>query len=449
MEEEKIGSGRCPYIVRGVWRCCRAIWRRFVYVRRRAPSRKSEDPILSNIPRGAPHFVNSPFFFVNFIGMRACVRLDSGETSEWFPVEQGLRQGCVIAPDLFNIFLAAALTVAFERFSIDKKVVDDFVRIVARGGLTKDAAKRVLWALLYADDAGIVSLSQESLAKMMTAIVEVLAVLAAFGLLVAEKKTETMHMRPPTMKAEAVVFKAAGQRYDQTDTFVYLGGAISSVGDIGPEIKRRIGYAWACLAKYSKPVYDNPYIAVADKVRFLKAEVLEVMLYGCVTWALSPDDFGKLRQAHRGQLLRCLNAYTSTRSAPDYHMLSYQEVLRRASCECIEVTVMKRILLFAGRVARMDEERLPNIVMHGEMVGGKRKPGQPVKRLQQRVAEYCSAFGIDAKSWVQTAQDAPEWYRAVEKGAENVTNAHHAKELFAVLPLEFPWYRSKVARVAC
>ena len=26
-------------------------------------------------------------------GMRACVRLDSGETSEWFAVEQGLRQG--------------------------------------------------------------------------------------------------------------------------------------------------------------------------------------------------------------------------------------------------------------------------------------------------------------------------------------------------------------------
>ena len=70
-------------------------------------------------------------------GMRACVRLDSGETSEWFAVEQGLRQGCVIAPDLFNIFFVAVLTVAFDRFSIDKAVLDDFVRVVARGDLTK------------------------------------------------------------------------------------------------------------------------------------------------------------------------------------------------------------------------------------------------------------------------------------------------------------------------
>ena len=64
-------------------------------------------------------------------GMRAGVRLDSGETSEWFAVEQGLRQGCVIAPDSFNIFFVAVLTVAFDRFSIDKAVLDDFVRVVA------------------------------------------------------------------------------------------------------------------------------------------------------------------------------------------------------------------------------------------------------------------------------------------------------------------------------
>ena len=100
----------------------------------------------------------------------------------------------MIAPDLFNIFFVAVLTMAFDRFSIDKAVLDDFVRVVARGDLTKEAAKRVLWAMLYADDAGIASRSQANLEKMMTVIVEVCA---AFGLIVSEKKTATMHMRPP------------------------------------------------------------------------------------------------------------------------------------------------------------------------------------------------------------------------------------------------------------
>ena len=104
---------------------------------------------------------------------------------------------------------------------------------------------------------------------------------------------------------------------------------------------------------------------IADKVRFPKAEVLEVMLYGCVTWTLSPGDFDKLREAHPGMLPRCLNAYTSTRAAPDYHMLSCLEVLLRTDCECIEATVMKHILHYAGRVARMHDDRLSNIVMRG------------------------------------------------------------------------------------
>ena len=100
-------------------------------------------------------------------------------------------------------------------------------------------------------------------------------------------------------------------------------------------------------------------------------------------------------------------------------------------------------------VARMHNDRLFNIVMRCEMVGEKRKRGQPAKRLEHRVTEYCTAFGIDIKCWVRAAQDAPEWYRKVETGAEvfmsawstkrvNETNARPAKELFAALPFELP-----------
>ena len=47
-------------------------------------------------------------------GMRACVRLDDGECSHMFNVEQGLRQGCVLAPLLFKILFTAVLRVAVK-----------------------------------------------------------------------------------------------------------------------------------------------------------------------------------------------------------------------------------------------------------------------------------------------------------------------------------------------
>ena len=48
-------------------------------------------------------------------GMRACVRFDDRVCSRWFAVEQSLRQRCVLAPLLFNIFFAAVINLASGR----------------------------------------------------------------------------------------------------------------------------------------------------------------------------------------------------------------------------------------------------------------------------------------------------------------------------------------------
>lgn len=55
-------------------------------------------------------------------------------------------------------------------------------------------------------------------------------------------------------------------------------------------------------------IYENIYfIAPAEKISSLKAEVVEIMLYDCVTWTLAPDDVAPLRKAWRGFVLRNLN----------------------------------------------------------------------------------------------------------------------------------------------
>ena len=132
-------------------------------------------------------------------GMQAQVRMDDGELSDWFEVTQGLRQGCVLSPLLFNIFLAAATEVVLVRFSEDDTILKDLVYLEEEAGMGAgtplERARRAVWGMLYADDAGVVSRSQEGLTRMMTTII--VEVFGEFGLTVSEKKTKTLLMRAP------------------------------------------------------------------------------------------------------------------------------------------------------------------------------------------------------------------------------------------------------------
>ena len=56
------------------------------------------------------------------------MRLDDRVCKGWSPVGQGLSQGCVLAPPLFNIFFAVVINnVAYTRFRADKGTMNALV----------------------------------------------------------------------------------------------------------------------------------------------------------------------------------------------------------------------------------------------------------------------------------------------------------------------------------
>ena len=96
---------------------------------------------------------------------------------------------------------------------------------------------------------------------------------------------------------------AAGQVFKQTVQFVYLGGAITAYRDLSIEITRRLQRAWACSQRYKMEIYDRPGVHLRLRVRLLKAEVVETLRHGCITWSPKKPDYDRLRRVHRPILL--------------------------------------------------------------------------------------------------------------------------------------------------
>ena len=142
-----------------------------------------------------------------------------GDFSAWFNVYQGLLQGCVLSPPLFNIFFGAIIIVVLQRFAEDQLIVSDMVylddapkdeddRPWEKGAL--EMVGRAVWGMLYADDAGVVSTSTRGLTRMIDVII---VAYQEFGLTVS-KKIEAMRLWSHLSTASNTLrLQATWQRY--------------------------------------------------------------------------------------------------------------------------------------------------------------------------------------------------------------------------------------------
>ena len=98
----------------------------------------------------------------------------------------------------------------------------------------------------------------------------------------------------------------------------------------------------------------------------LRAEVLEKILYGCVTWSPRACHYDTLRRAHHSFLTRFIGWRKNNHTD---HPISYLDTLMKTASESTKTIVRGGWILFAGFVARMKDTRLPKCVMFEELVG--------------------------------------------------------------------------------
>ena len=140
----------------------------------------------------------------------------------------------MLAPLLFNIFSAVVINVAYMHFMADTDIMDALVHLRKKKGAGgweeatpgEPVLATLLWGMLYADDAGVVSQSSEQLRNMMGVIVVVCAV---FGLTVSEAKTEIMCLRAKGMPDSTAIFSVEAAAWCTTRrTSSYTSGGTST-----------------------------------------------------------------------------------------------------------------------------------------------------------------------------------------------------------------------------
>ena len=153
--------------------------------------------------------------------------LFNGSTGEWFRTTVGVRQGCLLSPTFFNIFL--------ERIRCE--ALDDHEGSVSIGG-------RLNANFRFADDNVVNAEEEEEEEEKAGVLIDRLdRTTTRYKMEIGPDKTKVMTNNPNGFQRE---IKIKGQSLEEVENFKYLGAIISNEGS-KPEILSRIAQTTTAL----------------------------------------------------------------------------------------------------------------------------------------------------------------------------------------------------------
>ena len=282
---------------------------------------------------------------------KGAIKLTNGLT-EWTEINRGVRQGCVMSPDFFNLYSEHILRRLEE----------------SNDGVTINGV--CINNIRYADGTALIADSGEGLQKLLDLGLDASS---DEGLEINCKKTFCMvvskERQPPTCN---LICKGTG--IEQVNSFNYLGSMLTSDGRCEKEIRRRIEIAKTSFNQMS-PVLKDRKLSIPLKVRLLKCFIWSVLLYGCESWTLSAALTRNIETTEMWFYRRMLRvSYTA-------HGTNISVLQRMGQERQLLRTIKERQTRFTGHIIRKGE--LEDLILAGKVHGKKARGGQRLPFLNQ------------------------------------------------------------------
>ena len=186
----------------------------------------------------------------------------NGQVAPEFEVCNGLRQGCVIVPTLFNLYFALVM----EQWRSKCKEFGVDVMYKCGGKLVGKRTRRPLRVkvteLMFVDDAAAIGSDGVS---MECAAAELERVIKDWGLTLSVVKTKLLVAGIPGIEDELKPLVLEGGQVECANNFKYLGSVLEASGGIAKEVGERIAKAARAFGALKGPVFSNSNLSYKTK----------------------------------------------------------------------------------------------------------------------------------------------------------------------------------------
>jgi hypothetical protein len=192
-----------------------------------------------------------------------CAVVIDGQITNWFTVNVGVRQGCLLSPTLFNIFL--------EYVMKELKSVQHTLEL--KSDMSLD--------IRYADDTTLLS---AIFTKLQLTTQELETACKKWGMKINADKCRII-------STDDRIINIGGKDIDHVEEFVFLGSVVPGTSS---DVCRRISLAAVSFGRLKDSIWRKRDIPKDLKIRLYKALIIPIATYGAETWSLKTVDIRKL-----------------------------------------------------------------------------------------------------------------------------------------------------------